>query len=149
MINTREDMLDAEHQISPGNFEATGRCFDDKRRGRRSKVSHLLGPIDAFYAHEDIRESCVEAIDSNRRATKAARAGNAPLFGVSTACEIGARCGEVGTRLRKPHVEAEAHGVGDSGNFPKDIVSVAAGLVDLQISGPHLVSSEIGCEGSE
>jgi len=57
MVDTREDMLNAKHEVSSGDFKTAWHRLHNKRGRRRHDPGHLRRSVEAFDTHEHIGES--------------------------------------------------------------------------------------------
>jgi hypothetical protein len=149
MIDAQQDVLDAEHEVGAGDLQRARHGVHHERRRRRREADDLRGSVAAFHAHEHIGHRRAETGDMNRAAGQTAGALNAPVFRKGAVDEGGTWLAQVGGAGRELHVEAEPEILASTRHLPKHVVSLRAGLLELEIGRPDLVGEQAAGEGGE
>ena len=81
MVDAREDVLDAEHDVRAGDLQRARRGFHDERRSGRREPRDLRGAVETFQTHEHVGRRGGETGDVNRAAGQSAGALHGPALG--------------------------------------------------------------------
>src|SRR5580700_3819214 len=116
-----------------------GRSFDDERRGRSSKASHLFGSIEAFDAHKDVNHCRREPFDQDCPAGEPSRTIYGPTITEGVVDDGRSNLANLLAVCRQAHVDPEAKVFAASRDFPHGVICFSAGLAELEIRGPDLM----------
>ena len=101
MINTREDVLNAKHEVSAGNLQRMWHRFHNERRQGRHDPGHLRRAVETFNPHKHVSERGGESLNADSGTGETSLTLDAPLFGVSIVGKKSVRLFEIGAGLRE------------------------------------------------
>ena len=87
VIDAAQDVLDAEHQVGPGDLASARSALDDELRPLRQQALDLAGAVAAFDAHDHVGDAAGDAVDGERLPGEPAGALDLPALDVRAVAE--------------------------------------------------------------